>query len=893
MWQKARDSEIAHAAVAAAAPSKGKGRGRGANKRRAQEQPDGQPTPKKNTRSNDDLVEQSNSAPAPAKGLLASAAEVEANPEGTPADEDSVPASPEPPSFINGIDSAALNKPSGKLTAREKSPPLPKNISDPDEYGFRIYNQKPSLREKGINSRLFAPRSFYFEDWEIGFRDTINDSTKGHTRAKRGKYLDTPNSNGFHFDHWCNGYDYSNTVPEDFDMEKVKKYGVHPKYGIMRSNRPVEAEEPAPIVMPGKPVVYIANPSGRVHHASRSYQKTTNHRRSEDTPWRQKIGASMRRFLKLDGIDPEQVSVRDYWPTEEEMRDGSLGTAIKELEFRPTISEETSEAGESIEVEEALPQDEPGFSSLSVLTYASAFLEAQETAKEPVKIAPPTPKIARYDAIRDVFTDSKPTPPPEPERIANSSLDLLAELSEVVTRTNDPAKVEDELLRVAAIVNAPIYAPAPVVVAAPAPVAESDLRSTITRGNEAPMVTPTQPPVELRYNHHEVPQGYMQPQTRGQHPMQPAGPVHTQMPEQMLYAPVHDHAVAPQPPVRPAEGHHYPPPPGPPPGISGPPPPGPQNHPIQDQGAYMPHGNYPIQDHRDARMSAGRPVDPVFGSRRTSIFAVENPSYGGNYWGQQGPPPGPPPPAGPPPGPAPPQHYQAQQQPPPPSSRIPFSHNASAEPLPPLRPPRGRTQSIHDESMVDPSLRTPVHNGIGGSYYPPGPPRSYHRGFGAGPEPQHPSLQPISTERMLPNPQQTAQGYMTSPHQGYAQTILSPSYPNPPSMAGQMAHGPSDPNQGPPNSIHRHRSTPSNSSDAGNNKYRKLQPAPVPPHRTWPSKPELKTIPYDHKETGSAAALPSSGPTQIRGWNVNQPRKRVKSDKHDRSEPMQDREESR
>ncbi|KAJ3472330.1 hypothetical protein NLG97_g11081 [Lecanicillium saksenae] len=98
-----------------------------------------------------------------------------------------------------------------------------------------------------------------------------------------------------------------------------------------------------------------------------------------------------------------------------------------------------------------------------------------------------------------------------------------------------------------------------------------------------------------------------------------------------------------------------------------------------------------------------------------------------------------------------------------------------------------------------------------------------------------------------------------------------------------MGQSPPGTPQGPHSGIHRHRSTPSGSSDAGSNKYRKLQPAPVPAHRNWANKPELKTIPYDHKETGSSAALPSSGPTQIRGWNVNQPRKRSKAEKQERS----------
>jgi hypothetical protein len=150
-------------------------------------------------------------------------------------------------------------------------------------------------------------------------------------------------------------------------------------------------------------------------------------------------------------------------------------------------------------------------------------------------------------------------------------------------------------------------------------------------------------------------------------------------------------------------------------------------------------------------------------------------------------------------------------------------------------------------------------------------------------------LQPIATDRILPNPQTAGQGYMTSPHQGYAHQVLSPTYANPPPMPPHLAQSPQENHQGLSSSVHRHRSTPSGSSDAGN-KYRKLQPAPVPAHRAWPNKPELKTIPYDHKETGSAAALPSSGPTQIRGWSVNQPRKRGSKEK---GEPGQDREDSR
>ncbi|GKU03261.1 hypothetical protein FLAG1_05727 [Fusarium langsethiae] len=896
MWQKGRDNEVAATAAvsapttsAPAAPVKSThGRGRGANKRRAQDQPEGQPTPKKNTRSNPDdaAASPSLSAPAPAKGLLASAAEAEATPEGTPAESDSTPASPEPPAFVNGIAPAAVARAHNlRLPAREKSPPLPKNMGEPDEYGFRMFNQKPSMREKGISSRLFVPRPFEFEKWEIGFRDSTNDSGKGHTRAKRGKYLDTPDSNGLYIDAWCNGFDFSNTRPSDFDKETVKRFGVHPRFGIILRDAPVPESEKTPHVMPGKPVVYIANPSGRISHASRSFLKTTNHRRMEDNPYRAKVGASMRRFCKIEDIDPDEINISEYVRSEDELRSQSLGTALKELESRPVVSREPSEPDESeteeqmIEAEDVTAaQPEVGFTGISVLALASAFLEAEEHKKAPEPTPAPAPKPARYDAIRDVFTDSKPTPAPKPDAKPNVGLDILAALSDVAGTSNEPVPVQQpvsvydaagteyamgyepapmsetsHMIEPIGVQEQPVYRDAMTNGLGPAPIPshgiqEHDHRGSISRSNELPPVTPSQAPIDPRFSSNlvEVPQGYMH-QPHAQLPMQSSGPVHGHPGEALPYPPIHDPSVPQHPSVRHSE---YPPPPPS------------QGPPVQDQGTYLSHNSYPNPDHRDAHMASGRPIDPGYPPRRLS-YAPEAPSYSRQYWSQPPPPPGPTTAASAPPGPAPGSVSSHYSSPAPPSARIPFSHNGSAEPLPPLRPSRGRNQSLQDEALLEPSLRS------SGSYYPPGPPRPYHRGGYPGPEPHgQPQLQPIATDRILPNPQTAGQGYMTSPHQGYAHQVLSPTYANPPPMPPHMAQSPQENHQGLPSSVHRHRSTPSGSSDAGN-KYRKLQPAPVPAHRAWPNKPELKTIPYDHKETGSAAALPSSGPTQIRGWSAD------------------------
>ncbi|KFA75174.1 hypothetical protein S40288_02815 [Stachybotrys chartarum IBT 40288] len=840
MWQRVRDADAAVAASAAAAPAKVKGRGRGINKRRAQDQPDGHPTPKKSTRGTADdsqLLLQSHMAPTPAKGLLASAAEVEVEPEGTPADEDSVPASPEPLGLPNGLSSAAQVKAQGKVSAREKSPPLPKNAAEPDEHGFRLYNQRLSTREKWTNSRFLAPRLFLFEDWEIGFRDSSNDSSKGHTRAKRGKYLDSPNSNGMHFDHWCNGYDFSVTVAEDFDQDVVERYGIHPTFGTFMATSTNEQEAPHPYIMPGKPIVYIANPSGRISHASRSFQPTVNSRSTTDAPWRTKVGSSLRRFCKIQDIGSEEIDVSVYTVTDEELRSTSLGTAIKELEARPRVEEIHSDEEEEPQATEKAPepQQQGGMPALSALAYATAFVEAQNTSRT----APPTPKPpARYDAIRDVFTESKPTAPPPAQEGDHLGMNLLAEICNVENRLPGTIPQQESMFDV-------VHP------------ADHAAGGSIHMENEPHRFAPVRTAAIVDSLGYTEPISGFQSFRRGQDMPHPQDRVMYDAPsEQMQYHPPVQEQAAPQPSMMRGSGYD----------VHVPPPLAPSAPHMQEPVMYHQHSSYPMHDPRDHQLATGHHMDQGYDSRRMSGYAAD-PGFSRSFWPQQ--PPVHPhqshaslPPAAP-----------AQQHQPAPSthSRIPFSHGASAEPLPPLRPPRTRNQSLSDDTIHDPNMRSGLHGNLG-SYYPPGPTRPYSRMY-PGPEASMPLLS-SSSERILPNPQPSVPGYMTSPHQGYAPQLLSPTFGNPASLPNPMNQSPpGTPHGGPPSSIHRHRSTPSGSSDAGSNKYRKLQPAPVPAHRAWSNKPELKTIPYDHKETGGAAALPSSGPTQIRGWNAKQPAK--------------------
>jgi hypothetical protein len=76
----------------------------------------------------------------------------------------------------------------------------------------------------------------------------------------------------------------------------------------------------------------------------------------------------------------------------------------------------------------------------------------------------------------------------------------------------------------------------------------------------------------------------------------------------------------------------------------------------------------------------------------------------------------------------------------------------------------------------------------------------------------------------------------------------------------------------------RHRSSlsgASSSQQANAAKYRKLEPAPTPPHRIgWTDNgSELRTVHYDYKEGikdyKPVEAPPQHGPRKIRGWTYN------------------------
>ncbi|KAL7626749.1 hypothetical protein AAE478_003523 [Parahypoxylon ruwenzoriense] len=260
--------------------------------------------------------------------------------------------------------------------------------------------------------------------------------------------------------------------------------------------------------------------------------------------------------------------------------------------------------------------------------------------------------------------------------------------------------------------------------------------------------------------------------------------------------------------------------------------------------------------------------------------------------------------------PAPPPATEVMQQAVP--TRIPFTgqNNTKDSPvLPPLRPNRseglGKASSMPQQQSPHPSIHRPqdfgsphglVHTNSG-NFYPPAPSRPYHQGYSIHeptlmqmlPQQGQPFPGPVMMMNQPPPPHMAPYVVMSSPLQGQAQLAPMPMQIDAP-QPSVSPPGPAMLAPSPPIHTPRHRaSMPSNGNGSG--KYRKIAAAPIPHNRPWPGNgaTELRLAHYDHKEAikdyRANEPPPRTGPTTIRGWNVNNVSKsRNKSVKKEDSE---------
>ncbi|KOS19067.1 hypothetical protein ESCO_001349 [Escovopsis weberi] len=757
----------------------GRGRGRGANKRRPLEQPNGEPTAKKNTRS---AAEAPSPALVPAKGLIAAAAAAHELPE--------VPGLAAPAALAN---EPVISSPD-KDGVRSRSPALPKNLGSPDEYGFRLFNPRGTNRDKVSSGRILAPRPITFEDWEIGYRDGTNSQAYGPGKSKRGKYFNTPNtSNVFHESTIC-GYNYLELQSDDFDQELVQRHGVHPRFGVFLPDSVNDAQPPSPCVMPGKPVVYVATPSGRIAHASRSFQDTINHRSATQAPLRSRLGASMRAFCDSDpDTSRADISLDDVLPTVEELRQRSLGTAARELQSATETEEPSDESRELTRAAAERPEDRPEdrlgseedaaaaavnkaspseeAPTLTTLVYGAAYVEACD-ACDRFASTQPAPKVVLYDAIRDVFTrhSTPAAPPAAPQHETNlMQLNFLASMCVLEPPLAQSVRQEGAAAAAAAAANANANANANAI--GPAPAAS---------GPPAAPVADQPQPLAAAPNHgHPTPPAAAPPVVRdssvrstlvtGASPFAPAPYAQAAPTGSGSSNSSSHHAPRPRENLAPAR-------------------------PYADQGP----GPVSYAEPRPGQLHRLPSAGPPAHTPNLDVIRYQTPR-------EQGPAP----------------------------SHHPLMRAVDYPQYPPVMPPAQEQQQQHH----------PLYYGHGA--YPASPRREMHMPPARPMEPPLVSSSGGDRRMSVYRPETPGPIQFPAPNPASAyppHPMLSPPFPSHHPMLGPMA-------QSPPSSAHRHRGSGSISSDASG-KYRKLQPAPVPPHRIYSAQPELKTIPYDHKELG-------------------------------------------
>ncbi len=856
------------------------------SKRKADAQPDGEPASKaaKSSQEDGDVHKMSRHG----GGLLAAVEALE--------EEMNEPSNaPSPP---DGMVDAPT--PDGTAGREGEETMIPRAAGDPDEHGVRIISKRPNRADPVPNNRIVVPNAFEWEEHEIGFRDSTNKITAAKKNLKRirGKYTDGPNTNFLHIDRRVSAYDSTEMEEDDFDQELVAKFKLHPKLGIVLPTSLNEsprddndylqkmATDPDQFTSPvvdHTPLIF-QGPNGERIVTSRSYDYNVPKRMLWDCNRKRELGRLLRQSLTDMDIDPSEID-----PTTEDLAEYRRKTVIEmgmdpDQVFIPTPPTAGSAAAgllpETKEQEIAEDDNEEQLrESVETLLHAAAAADrAEEEARLSLSPTTERKKASRpYDAIRDVFTESAPPPPPvasyHPHGLASTAAPPLP----TGNPFNPPFVPHHAPLNSASETSG-------LHVLADIATGSQDGAAAVMMNNVAPPPVPLHPD-EFHGRPHAVysagaPGGYYTV-TQGEAPMMAQGEI-----------PMPDHTAS--------YGHpaHYPPPPPPQLQSEYPPPPPAYGQPLEPQqpspyhtprliqapidpslvNEYPPppptYGHPLDQQHVNQQGPANLgplPTDPALANNFLRTALNPRPSeYGqgpaGAEYAQHG-------------GPAP--HHHEQAPPAPSMTRTPFTSTAGTNSLPALRPVRSMMGEGGNPPPTEPGvgqLPPAMAGGNPSPFYPSAPPRPFHHAY--------PPQEPVGVMHPLPPPPpQSAPG---PPSQHFAGPP-----PPPPPMSGQpfqmgpaAPHYHGGPGQGAPPPLPpaqpSPRSRPGSSSSVPANssaKYRELMPAPVPPHRAGQQSngQGLKTITWDYREqlkdTAAPEAPPSHGPTTIRGWNhVKKPR---------------------
>ncbi|KAI0883380.1 uncharacterized protein GGS22DRAFT_29723 [Annulohypoxylon maeteangense] len=294
-------------------------------------------------------------------------------------------------------------------------PDFPNGTCEPDEHGVR----RVIRRVKSPANRFILQQTFQWEDDEIGFRDSTNDSTRRATRHSRGKFLNTPNSRAWHVDHTVKDYDCREYTAETLDPELVKKHRLHPKYGFFLPGSVNEPEPPSERVNGSRPIVHVPD-RHTTNHASRSVRPMKMDRMLRDDATKGLMSSMLRGFCEEEDIDQDDIVTEEMREREVQARERLV---IADDHEAPTENSASPQPVSNSFLKERV----------NVLLEAASEVDGQASSSP----TPPSPRQSRpYDAVRDVFTGTEPATarPEQHSEAPNNPLDILAGAADEVSR---------------------------------------------------------------------------------------------------------------------------------------------------------------------------------------------------------------------------------------------------------------------------------------------------------------------------------------------------------------------------------------------------------------------------------------------------------------------------
>ncbi|KAI4596360.1 hypothetical protein KJ359_005489 [Pestalotiopsis sp. 9143b] len=442
-------------------------------KRKAEESADGQPEFKRLLGASfTSAPDASTPRPRHIGGLLSAETELDGEPESN---------APSPTPLEEGL-SPESSQDSGPEKKEKDLPDFPTGASEPDQWGVRTV----SKRGPKANNRIIIPPVFDFDEEDIGFRDSTNDSTRKATKNSRGRFLNKPNSRAWHLDATICNYNALNHEDGDFDPKTVKKHKVHPKFGFFLPDSINESEPPHENIDTTRPIVLVT-PDGSTLQASRSVRPMLMDQALRTDTGKTKIGAMVESLRKTMELEHDDISTPEIRKKQQEHRERQA--ELDKIAAQTTEEEEEEEEGvdeyeeaTAIVEERQVVQIKPMIFATDVRTNlmrqrgtahllsAASQLEEDEFLRE-MAISNQRTSRQPFDPVRDVL---RPPPmhhpiPPRHHPVDTFGLSVLADVSEDAAHRHGPIVPQPGFLQTA-------LNPTPYASIAPAPMQSLEVR---------------------------------------------------------------------------------------------------------------------------------------------------------------------------------------------------------------------------------------------------------------------------------------------------------------------------------------------------------------------------------------------------------------------------------